>query len=1131
MSTDNILTDAVVQNARDASVTADFNTLPAFPAIPQIPETGAPERDVTDEGVTERNNVNNVDNNGALVNAPPVELATEPVNIEQPRSAPVRVASPFEAQGLDLTSTELPSAGATDSLLTVGEDASFATQAGPLPNAVLPDVNNLQQLRPDVLYNADGFNVQSTRVLTTDILNDWVPRRVAAEQRAQERAWFDRVSAGLEIRNEMNGTLAPLDMVTGQLPRDARLQTPGNRTVRGFSGLGEAAASWLVNLVNPSAPDVTFGGFGDFEFGNSWVGGAIQAVSTLQNTTIGALLDVANNVQSGVRAAANTPWDLSDFVNNVTAYQNEFRRDGDPTTYMTRAARGDDLGFSNYGRMQDGRVNPLGLWGVEGNSEVSEALRFITAGASIMRRDRYGVPTQSAIDARTTVANTSSNAMGRAALMATGLVLDVLTDPTDFLKAIARLTGTTTSTAAASLRGVNTELPEMASAALQSRRAEATLIPDPWLTAPLPNNNVLPPVVENLVPVAQRLPDPWAGSYYSPSAIVNEIISSNVSAPTLLRGSPDFAVNSVENVRTSINAAAPALSNTLNATPLPNLATLDSVVLAGGNEALTLVPNVLRPVSRQLPETIAELASGTVKLDVDTLLATLPRNVEAPTTTRLTLYNNATDAANTMLPATPAPQRVYSPPTLPGISDSLFPVSIESARPLVDEIAAAPQRADSMISRANRFLTRLADQGYVQITPDYAAFVTSTKADNAITYVNNSNLRRVRSPQVARRMLRNSEQSYVNLANDVSGMYRQTRLLETLAPSALRTPDMFNELAKGYAPNLPAVPNRRLASLIDDVVSAEDNFINTTATLRRLEAEASNVNLQMRNVPFNTGYVNETGTVRRLSNGGVVRTSATSVNEKDFLRALHDVDSVVSLRVDVKNSAPNTYTVDGVPANATPLVKNGKLNVLPETGALDEVVTQLDDLVVNMHSRGYVHFDLVNSVYVKPDGTVLLADNLHSARSIASILGESVNDVELLDDVLRTERSIVLSEVSRLRDGFDVDAYELGNAAYYETGKWRSPLERAVGEFDAAPSDRALANTVRYQTKYELDRVSAVARREVEAALVAREEAVNAFSDAVAKHNERANVLSAESARRRQQRVDAELSRDRGTCL
>lgn len=1148
----NPITQARVNSEPD---TPEFNRLPAFPAIPQIPGSGAGERAVTSEGVTETGE--------PLAPLPPEAGAdvvpfdeTTPVDVDpfaQPASvpeSPVTVAQPGQSPQLmrlaDLANTQQGGAA-----LTVGEDASFSSVAGDAAvTPVLPNPFRQQVLSPNVLYGNAAEGVTARQVVSTDILGDWTPRlRVLQDnERAQANAQRIATTSGANIRDQVNGNLDPIDLVNTQISRgDGSLVNTSNDPTynvdrrTGLRGIGVAIGAqlgqWFGLDPDNKVPQGFGGSYGDF--GSGWLGATLQSVSNFQNQLYGTALDAANNLQAGARALVNTPFDLNDLSANIRQYQQEFRRDGDTADYRTRAARGDDLGFSNYGRMRDGRINPLGMWGTEGSQEFTNAIRQITLTPQTFARGAGGLPTQGALNAREQLNELRGNGAGLAFGMGVGLLLDVLLDPSDVAKAIARFRGG--SVAARSLgeavqmsqrarRGVNAvsevaatvsaEAAEAVQAVQQTQRVQAAVPPPPRVSTQVPAGIG----IQNRVYTMPQITPP---QYYSPSTIVNSVIGDNVAAPSYMRGTPEFVTRTVDDVANDVTSAAPALRTELGATPLRSYATVDAVVAATvratGDDALNLVPNMLAPVNRQAPEVISSLATSAVKLDVEMLAATLPRNVGNATRTRLVLYNNVTDSAATALPATAAPQRVYISAPEGLVNNPRFPVSIDAARPLADEIAVTG-KSDVLTARANKYLEALAKQGYVQRVPDYSAFVTSTRnADMA--YTNSNNLVKVDDGVAA---LRAMSDDYVSLAADSARTYRQTRLLEVLSPSVRRTPDMFTELATGYAPKLPSTPTRTLADKMDAVLSAEDRYTNAAQLLQRVEGEAANVDLALRNTTFETGYINRTGTVQKRSNGTVLRTSPTSGRETQALRDLADVDGFPRLQLDVKAAAPNTYVVDALPADAVPLVKNGALNVTLEE--LDDVLERVDDIVVNMAEKGYVHFSVVDSVHVLPDGSVRLTDNLAEIHRIDDIFYGAAA-VDEIEEVMRVERAVVRDQLQRLRDSFDRTVYDLGNQPVYDDGLFNNALARSVYEYDGAPASLANANRLRYQTKYELDRAALMAKRELEAAMTARDSAIAAFKSEVDTYNNRTRALSESQLRAKQRKFDAEMSRDRGQCL
>lgn len=1147
-----------ITNARVNSEPAQptFNKLPAFPAIDEIPGTGAPERVVTQDGVQPSGEspqpaqMSDADRAQAAVDSVTPFEDTQPVNVlpfdanDAEPVNPVTVAQPGETPQL----MQLQGAGATvnpAAALTQGEDASFATVAGDRGvTPVLPNPFRQQVLSPNVLYGNAAEGVTARQVISTDILNTWRPhiRALNDQQRAQAEAERVKLASGANIRDEVNGNLDAIDLVNSQLFRrdgtpvneDARERILRNRT--GLRGIGEAIGAQLGQWFGLDPEDKYPQGFSNSygDFGNGALGALIQGVSNFQNSVYGTVLDAANGLQAGARALANTPLDWNDLSSDARRYMREFYRDGDDTNYRDRAARGDDLGFSNYGRMRDGTVNPLGMWGTEGSSEFANALQQITLTPQTFARDRYGVPTQGAVTARERLNELRGNGAGLALGMGVGLLLDVLLDPSDVAKAIARFRGG--SVAARSLgeavqmssrarRGVNTvsevaevvstEAAEAVQAVQTSQRVQASVPPVPQITR------------VNTESTIQVMPQVTPPQYYSPSTIVNSVIGDNVAAPTYMRGTPEFVTRSAADVAEDVLTAAPALRAELGAVPLRSLATVDSVVAATvratGSDALNIVPNVLAPVNRQAPQVITELAGDGVKLDPEMLAATLPRNVGNASRTRIALYNNVDNTLTAALPATTAPQRVYVQAPDGLVNNPMFPVSIDAARPLIDEIAATG-KSDSLMARANKYLQSLARQGYVQRTPDYSAFVTSTK-NTDIAYTNLDNLVKVDDGVAA---LRGMSDDYVKLAADTPKVYRQTRLLEVLAPSAQRTPDMFVELATGYAGGLPKVPTRDLARGVDTIIAAEDRYSNAAQLLQRVEGEVANVDLGLRNTTFETGFINRTGTVQRLSNGNVLRKSKSAGREVTALRELADVEGLPRVQLDVKNAEANTYTVDGLPKDAVPLVKNGALNITLEE--LDDVIQRVDDVIVNMAEKGYVHFDVVNSTHVLADGSIRVSDNVSDMRKINDIFYGAA-EIDEIEEVMRVERSLARDQLERLRETFDSTRYELGNQPQYDNAMFDNALARSVYEYDGAPSSLANANKLRYQTKYELQRAAQLAQRELEAAMSARDAAINKFRDSVNTYNTRSRALQENQLRAKQRKFDAELSRDRGECL
>jgi hypothetical protein len=1130
---DRLLTNPITQ-AREAGLprTTKYNKLPAFPAINEVPGTGAPERVVTPDNVVTPQGTDVLPSadvpGGAGGEVVPFNETTpldvQPIDTTLTRNVPRTVAQPGEEQPLlQLNDNQQQ---LTTPTLTQGEDASFNTLAGDAGiTPVLPDVNRQQVLDPDILYGNVARDVRAQRTISTDIVNDWAPyvRRLSDHQRANAEYQRQQVISGANIRDQVNGSLPPVDLVNAQV-------APGKSgaiNVSGLNGIGLVIGTWLNHTFGGNNPDVNFTGFGDF--GTGAVGAVIGAVSNLQNNVFSMGLDAANSIQAVTRAAVNTPLDINDFTANVQTYIGEFYRDGDQTAYYDRAQRGDDLGFSNYANMADGRINPLGQWGTEGDGTFTDAVRqTIDNARSLLSGQGY----RSDFDVGLAL---------RGGRMALGLVLDVITDPSDAAKAIARLTGgareartlgeaiqlSQRSSRTAAQEGVaefvaTTEVTEAVTAATHSQRMQATL---PELNVPVRAPVNAATVTPNLDSLA--MPPVTPARYYSPSAIVNDITVSNVAAPSVLRGTPEFTLRTVPEVVNDVLEAAPALKAELGALPVRSYAAADAIVAATvrsvGDEALNLVPNLLAPVNRQAPDVITSLANTNVKLDADTLGTMLPRNVGSASRTRLALYNNVSEDLTSLLPATPAPQRVYinAPERLS--NNPLFPVSIDSARPLIDEAAAA-SNADSVFSRANRYLETLAKQGYVQRTPDYSAFVVSSKTSD-IAYTNADNLVKVDNATAA---LRATEADYVKLAADRALTYRQTRLLEVLSPSVQRTPDMFNELASGYANKLPKLPTRTLAASTDSIIAAEDRFANAAQVLQRIEGEAANVNLNLRNTTFDTGYINRSGTVQKRSNGTVLRTSPTAAKERVMLRELADVTGVPKLQLDTKAAAPNTYVVDSLPPDARPLVMNGRLNVTPDE--LTDIAQHVDDLVVNLVDKGYVHFDIIDSLHVLPDGTVRLTDNLADTQRIDDIF-YGVAEIDEIDEVRRVERGIATDRLSALRDNFDVNAYETGNAPRYTEGMFDNALARTVYEYDGAPSSLANANRLRHQTKYELERAAQLAKRELESASSARQAAIEKLRADVNLHNQRSQALTQTQLREKQRRVDDLLSKDRGACL
>lgn len=1141
--TTNPITDARESGTPD---TPQYDALPAFPGIPTIPGSAAPERSVS----------------GTPAPAPtPVVTSTEPTVPEAtaPTPTPPPAILPELPAESGLRYVDSQSVPALTPDRVQGENAAFVNQVGTRNvEPLLPNPFAFQGLSPDVLYGNASGGTTAMRTSGTNIVEDWLPwvNSLQNSQRAEERAWLDRIRSGLEIRSEMDGSLAPIDMVGGNVPNGA-----GSTVGRG--GVFNYIGAWLIDRIMPGKDYADqFSGAGDF--GSGWLGGLFEAVSTFQNTTYGIALDVANNTQALGRAALNTPFDMSDFVDNMRQYQQEFRGDADPTNYMDRAAQGVDLGFSNYGRMESGRVNPLGLWGTENSTEIQDIMRWAGAAAGSMARNLDGSPTPEALEAMRVRDSITPN-FGRLGLMALGLTLDVVTDPSDLAKLFARITGgaraarslgeaTQLSRRAAPTASpetltsvLSTEGAEAISAVQQAERMRATLpdildfvrprqagsVMSPELRSMLPNYTLptTPPSVTTSAivpsPAGALIPAPIVQRpiYYSPSAIVSDITASSVAAPTALRGTPDFVVNSVDTVADDVITAAPAIADELAAIPLKSYDVIDAVVVsvarAAGDDTLNLIPNILAPVNRQSVNVIDNLAGDAVVLDIDTLAATLPRNVGNASRQRLTLYNIGAGELETLPPATAAPQRVYiEAPS--GMADSpYFPTSIDAARPLAD-VAFATDKA-TVIAKADKYLAKLAKKGYVQRNADYSGFILSTKT-NDIAYSNPSNLVRLEDAESVYGAM---GEAYQRQAKDLARIYRQTRLGEVLAPSAQRTPDMFVELATGYAPKLPTTPNRTLSRSIDSVLSAEDRFTNASRVLQRVESEAANVKLGMRNTTISEGFVNRTGTVKRLKDKAI-RTSPTAFRERAFLRAMEEVDEVVNLKVDVKNAARDTYSVDLLPKDAQPLTKNGRLNVTP--AELEELMPLVDDLVVDIVDRGYVHFNLVDSLHVLPDGTLKLSDNLQDTQKIDDIF-HGVASVDEIDEVRRVERSIAHDRLANLRDNFNIDEYELGNQPRYTEGMFDNALARTVYEYDGDPSNLGKANQLRYQTKYELDRAAMLAKRELEAAIIARETAVTKFKDDVAAYNKRQAAITQEKLKAKQARIDKELSRGGGTCL
>jgi hypothetical protein len=1170
---DRLFTNNPVTQARVAGSprTTEFNKLPRFPTLPTVPGSGAPERYVNDANeLVDANNEplslanpqnGNSPSNAAqqavnrvtpFANTQPLDV--QPFNVSNsPFATPTGIAPPGQSQPL---TQQLSADSLLTTPLTQGEDASVNAQLGESGiGAVLPNPYRQQQLSPNVLYGNAAEGVTARRTISTDIVGEWEPLRLSNVQRAEAAAWRERTRAGLNIRDEMNGNLSPIDMVGANVaPQGAasiidlygtKPDANGRYNVSGISGLGSWLGSLIGNATNGDRPDidVNFTGFGDF--GSGWLGALINGVSNFQNSVFGIGLDVVNAGQSTLRAAANTPLDIGDFIADVERYQNEFRRDGDATSYYSRSQRGDDLGFSGFSQSANGRINPLGLWGNERES-LSGVLRLaqLTGDVYIAPLERLifgrNPDRERALEEWESRVRTSDGT--RALMMALGLTLDVVTDPSDLIKVLSRLN--------AARRGANvveaasnaipelvsgTELAEAAQATQTAQRASAA-IPDPWVTPPAPPNAVVPippPSTDNFVNV-EPLASPWDDlpvnrpSYYSPSAIVNDMAASQIAVPSAVRGNPNFVVRGIDDVNADVISAAPELAAELGAVPIRNLDVTDSVVAAAvrsvGDEALNLIPNVLAPVNRQPVSVIESLASGEVKLDVPTLAATLPRNVGQPTQTRLALYNNASNDVSSLIPATRTPQRVYINAPEGLVNNPLFPVSIDNARPLIDSLADIS--VDVTFNRANRYLDSLAKQGYVQRVPDYSGFVVSMK-NSDIAYTNVDNLVNVGRADALRTLRANSD-AYVKTASDPARIYRQTRLLETLSPSVMRTPDMFRELATGYAPRLPSSPTRTQARLMDAVLTAEDRYTNAARLVQRVESEASNVNLALRNTAFSEGVVNRSGTVRKLSNGKFARTSQTSALEKSFLREMADNVYVVNVEPNSKVTKPFTYVVDALPEGAQPLVRNGRLNVTPDE--IDELLPQLDDLVVDMADKGYVHLDLVNSVQVLPNGSILLSDNLSDVRRINEIFIDNVG-IEELDEVRRVERALVNDELNRLRDTFDRDAYELGNAPRYDDAMFDNALARTVYEYDGAPLNRNAVNRVRYQTKYELDRAAQLANRELDTAISQREAAIRAFADDVKAASQRREAATQTQLRQRQQRVDDQLSVNKGECV
>lgn len=1022
-----------------------------------------------------------------------------------------------------------------------GESVSLQNINGTVPNAVLPNPTDSVNafVNPQVVFApAEGF--QRRTAISTNLADyDQYIRRPPTPQELMRQL---RANTGADASREASGDLAPIDMASMFSPRNREGVVKPNGLFESLSNIWGAVTSgrWQDARLD----------LGDF--GDQWWSPLLYGFGQIDNVPLGFILDGADSLAS-------------------TFGGTSLKSDNDPTPFVLRALRGDDLGFSNYGSMNSGRQNPLGLWGNESDKGVEEAFLGFALKSIAFPFARETLAERIVMGQR--IFNGEVRPQ-RAGLMALGLVLDVVTNPSDIVKIAGRISR------AGRVGEAAQAVQETERIANSIPNTSALAIRQPFAAPQPPTSNLvsrnpfserrvndatiarsgaiersdlpvydLPPeefrqMILDLDPESaarfhselsnhvNRYGETTVAPYYSPSGIVNEVYNSSNAVPTAFTGNPNFyrqlpqnAGNAVIdvigevvppgtfNTWDNLDSVAVSLRKTDEAgNPLTTLQSIPDISVVNAVDLVNNVINPLAPVSRRgvtLPRLNQELA-----VDPVTIAETLPRPVSEATLRRMRNINEIPArepyTVNTRVPAVFAER-----------GEGLILPKLRNALPLSDMLRTVDAAdASDIVNRVDSWIETAAERGIRLKTPDYSGFVVTKNGDVSYT-----NMRNLTLDDNALTKLADEIPRYQRLAQNVNNLTRATRLLEVMQPSAMRTPDMLNELLTGVVPPLPKgfVPQRNLLEATDDYVAAQERFSNATRVLQRVEAEYYNIGDALPNRRFDTAMLNRDMTVFR-TRSGVVRESATAAREVQALQDLDGLDFMLPLKRQRPDIGPNTYEVTKAPKGSEPLVKNGRLNLPPEN--LD--VDFLQGMAEQLADRGYVHYNLVDSVSYTPDGRYIVTDDYSAIQKIDDTFGGKATPDEIAM-VRQVEADLVNRRIDELTRNFDIDSFELGNPPRYQEGSFNRSIDRIVNEYNRAPEMHAAP--LRQQVKYELGRETQLAKREAEAALTSLENAQKRVQSIAETARNRHEVLTQEAAIRRQRKLDETMSRNGTQCI